>query len=322
MTGLAAARSEPTGARISGIGAYVPRRVVTNDEVAAEVGVTSDWIRGRTGIERRHHAGDGESIADMAFIAGERALGDAGVSTQDIGLVVLASATRGRPMPGGAPEIAARLGIPCPGAFDVNAVCAGFTYALSSACDAIRLGHADHALVIGAERLSDWITRDSPDTYPIFADGAGAAVISRADRLDIGPVVWGSDGDRRHVLGIPQDPPYITMDGPLIYKWASATVPEVGRRACERAGVALTDIDWLVPHQANGRIIRTVAAALGVPAERVAGDVVDHGNTSAASIPLALSELRAGGRVRTGDLALLLGFGAGLTYAGQVVRLP
>jgi 3-oxoacyl-[acyl-carrier-protein] synthase-3 len=313
------------GSSITGIAGYRPVKLVTNDELAGLTTVSPDWIVERTGIRSRHHAGPDEDIVTMAAEAGRKALAMADVDTAEVDLVILATATRRQRMPGGAPQVATRIGLPVAGAFDLNAVCAGFTYATAMASNAVRTGDARHVLVVGAERTSDWINAGTPDTFVIFGDGAGAAVVSRSESADIGPVVWGSDGARAKVLGLTEFPggeEYVTMDGPLVYKWSTAKIPPVARRACERAGVSLADIAWLVPHQANRRIIDTLARTLGFPDDRVARDVVETGNTSAASVPLALSRLYESGRTNPGDLVLLLGFGAGLTFAGQVVRMP
>jgi 3-oxoacyl-[acyl-carrier-protein] synthase III len=313
------------GSRITGIAGYRPSRLVTNEELARHTTVTPEWIVERTGIRSRHYGGEGEDIVTMAAEAGRKALAMSAVDPAEVDLVILATATRQKRMPGGAPQLATAMGLPNAGAFDLNAVCAGFTYSLAMASNAVRCGDARNVLIAGAERTSDWINPETPDTFVIFGDGAGAAVVSRSESDDIGPAVWGSDGARAGVLGLDQFPggrEYVTMDGPLVYKWSTAKIPPVARLACERAGVALSDVSWLVPHQANRRIIDTLARVLQFPDDRVARDIVDTGNTSAASVPLALSRLYESGRTSPGDLVLLLGFGAGLTYAGQVIRMP
>ena len=313
------------GSTITGLGAYRPVNRVGNEEVARRAGITPDWIKERTGIATRHYASADEDIVTMSAEAGTKALAMANVDLATVDLVILATATRRQRMPGAAPQIATKIGIPAAGAFDLNAVCAGFTYALAQASNAVRLGEARNVLVVGAERTTEYINPEDPDTYVIFGDGAGTAVVSRADRQDIGPVAFGSDGGRHGVLETREfdgGAEYVVMDGPLVYKWSTATMPKVARRACELAGVELSDVAWFVPHQANRRIIDTLARTLKFPDDRVARDVVDTGNTSAASVPLALSRLYESGRTSPGDLVLLLGFGAGLTYAGQIVRMP
>lgn len=315
--------SQTQGSTIRGLAAYRPARQVTNAELARQTTVTPEWIEERTGIKTRHHAAPEEDLVTMGAEAGRKALVAAGADVDQVDLVILATATRRQRIPGAAPQIAARIGIPAAGALDVNAVCAGFTYSLSMASDAVRLGHARNVLVVAAERTTEWIHPQTPDTYVIFGDGAGAAVVSGSESTDIGPVVWGSDGARSAVLRteIIDDDDTVIMNGPLVYKWSTATMPRVARRACELAGVELSDLAWFVPHQANLRIVETLSRTLGFPADRVARDVIDTGNTSGASIPLALSRLTDSGRLNRGDLVLLLGFGAGLTYAGQVVRI-
>ncbi|GGZ25840.1 beta-ketoacyl-ACP synthase III [Streptomyces nitrosporeus] len=316
---------ETYGSRITGLAVYRPARLVSNEELSPLTTVSPEWIEGRTGIRTRHHASEEEDLVTMSAAAGEKAVVSADIDPAEVDLTIVASATRRRRMPGIAPEVASRIGLPNSGAYDLNAVCAGFTYSLAMASNAVRLGEARNVLVVGAERTSEWIDPNDPDTFVIFGDGAGAAVVSRSDQPGIGPAVWGSDGARHDVLGITEKADgreYVAMNGPLVYKWSTATMPEVAHRACAAAGIELKDIDWFVPHQANNRIIKTLAANLELPPERVVNDVVDTGNTSAASVPLALNRLKDSGRATPGDNVLLLGFGAGLTYAGQVVRMP
>lgn len=311
--------------RISGVAAYRPARLVTNEEISARTTVGPEWIVERTGIRTRAHAGPEEDLVTMATEAARKAMVMSCAQPQDIGLVVLATATRSQRMPGIAPQVASRLGLSGAGAFDMNAVCAGFTYGVAMGSDAVRCGEARHALVIGVERISDWINPLDPDTFVIFADGAGAVVISRSEQWGVGPSIWGSDGDRHSVLELTEDEQgreFVRMNGPLVYKWSTSAMPDAARRACLAAGVELADIRWFVPHQANCRIIDTLSQRLGFDRDQVVRDVIDAGNTSAASVPLALSRLHESGRTESGDLVLLLGFGAGLTYAGQVVRMP
>ncbi|RSN29159.1 3-oxoacyl-ACP synthase [Amycolatopsis sp. WAC 04169] len=313
------------GSTISGLGVYRPGRKVTNAAVSELTPASPEWIEQRTGILTRYRASAEEDVLTMSVEAGAKALADASVDVTEVDLVILATATRRQRLPGAGPQIASRLGIPDAGAFDVNAVCAGFCYSLALASNAVRLGEARNVLVVGAERTSDFLDPNTPDSYVIFGDGAGAAVVTSSETPDIGPVAWGSDGARHGVLEIREDAggrEYVTMDGPLVYKWSTTTMPKVARRACELAGVSMSEVKWFVPHQANRRIVDTLARVLEFPADRVARDVVDTGNTSSASVPLALSRLCDSGRARPGDLALVLGFGAGLTYAGQIIRIP
>jgi len=311
------------GSSLSGVGGYRPSRVVDNEELAARTTVSPQWIVERTGIRTRHYAAADEDVVGMAAEAGRRALAMAGIVKREVDLVILATASRRTRVPGGAPQVASLLGLEIAGAFDINAVCAGFTYALAIASAAVRCGDARHVLIVASERMSEWVRPESPETFVIFGDGAGAAVVSRSAEENIGPPVWGSDGARAYILGMAPGPgaEHPIMNGPLVYRWATNKLPSVARLACERAGFELSDIAWLVCHQANQRIIDAVASRLDFPAERVARDVIDTGNTSAASVPLALSRLCETGRISPGDLVLMLGFGAGLTFSGQVVRM-
>lgn len=311
----------PSGSRISGLGGYRPARTVGNEEIAERAAVTTEWIETRTGILTRGHAGDGESIVDMGEHAARDALREAGVAPSEVDLVILATQTMLRPIPSGAPDLAARLGCHDAGAYDLNAACAGFTYGISVASDAVRLGNACHVLVVGSERLTDWTTPEISDVYALLADGAGAVVVSQSERTDIGPAIWGSAGELREALWVPDGTDHIAMKGRQVFKWTIDHMPDAARRACALAGVELSDVTWFVPHQANERIIDGIATELKFDPEQVARDVVDTGNTSTASIPLALARLREEGKAAPGDRALFLGFGAGLTYAGQVVTL-
>jgi 3-oxoacyl-[acyl-carrier-protein] synthase-3 len=219
--------------------------------------------------------------------------------------------------------VAYRLGIPRPGSFDLNAGCAGFCYALGMASDAIRTGDARTALVVGAERLTDVTDLSDRATAVIFADGAGAAVVTAADEPGIGPVAWGSDGDQHNAIEIAAGSSTMTMAGQAVYRWATTKLTDTLVQAMERAGVGPADIDVFAPHQANLRIVESMAKRLGFRDDVViARDIVQSGNTSAASVPLALSALRESGEAKSGDLALVLGYGAGLTFAGQVLVLP
>jgi 3-oxoacyl-[acyl-carrier-protein] synthase-3 len=310
--------------RIAGLGEHRPAGSLTNDDLAARgLDTTDEWIRTRTGIVSRHVAAAGETVVSMGTDAAAKALAACGLTGADIDLVVLATCTMRNPIPGGAARIASGIGAPGVGAFDVNAACGGFCYALSVASDAVRTGSANRAVVVGAEKLTDWLDWSDRGTCILFGDGAAAAVVEASDEPGIGPVAWGSDGDAYASVGVPEGDWAIRMDGPAVFRWATTQLAPVARRACELAGVDLTDIRAFVPHQANVRIVDGLARALKLPGDVVvARDIATTGNTSAASVPLALSSLVGTGQVEPGDLALLLAFGAGLTYAGQVVRIP
>ena len=311
-------------ARIRALGEHRPAGVLTNDDLAARGVDTSDeWIRTRTGIARRHAAAPDETVVTMASEAAAKALASAGLDPRDIDLLVLATCTMRNPIPGGAPRVATAIGAGGIGAFDVNAACGGFCYALSVAADAVRTGSADRVLVIGSEKLTDWLDWDDRGTCILFGDGAAAAVVEASDEPGIGPVAWGSDGTGADLVSVPEDDWAIRMDGPAVFRWATTQLAPVAIRACQQAGIELTDLDAFVPHQANLRIVDALVRTLKLPGDVVvARDIADTGNTSAASVPLALSRLVATGQLPSGGHALLLAFGAGLTYAGQVVRAP
>jgi len=316
-------REGAPGARILGLGAYRPRRRVSNDELAQVMDTNDEWIQSRVGIAERRWASDDETLVEMAVAAGGKALAASGLAPGEVDLVVLASASLRAPIPGIGPQVAHRLGIPRPGAFDLNAGCAGFCYALGVANDAIRTGEARNVLVVGVERLTDVTDMSDRTTAVIFADGAGAAVLGAADEPGIGPVAWGSDGDQYNAIEIAAGSSTMSMAGQAVYRWATTRLTETLVEAMEKAGVTAADIDVFAPHQANLRIIESMTKKLRFGEDTViARDIVQSGNTSAASIPLALTALLESGEAKSGDLALVLGYGAGLTFAGQVLRLP
>jgi 3-oxoacyl-[acyl-carrier-protein] synthase-3 len=311
------------GARILGLGAYRPRRRVTNDDLAQMMDTNDEWIQSRVGIAERRWASEDETLVEMAVAAGGKAIAASGLAPDEIDMVVVASASLRVPIPGIGPQVAHRLGIPRPGAFDLNAGCAGFCYALGVANDSIRAGSSRNALVVGVERLTDVTNLEDRTTAVIFADGAGAVVVGASDEPGIGPVVWGSDGDQFNAIEIAAGSSTMTMAGQAVYRWATTKLTETLLAAMEQAGVTADDIDVFAPHQANLRIVESMTKRLGFgPNVAIARDIVQSGNTSAASIPLALTALVESGEAKSGDLALVLGYGAGLTFAGQVVVLP
>lgn len=322
-------REGAAGARLLGLGSSQPEQVVTNHDITAR-GVESDdsWIRDRVGIVSRRFARPDQSLVDMATDAGAKAIADAGLAPSDVDTVIVATCTMPTPIPNAAPQTAERIGVRAPSAFDVNAACAGFCYGLGTAADMIRAGSARHVLVIGAEKLSDWVDPMDRSTCIIFADGAGAVVVGpaeNADAIGVGPLSAGSAGEFVDTIGM-TDEQFLYQEGQAVFRWATTKMAPVVLRALELAGLAPPDVDVLVPHQANLRIVEAIAKRLRAAGARedmvVADDIVHSGNTSAASIPLALDHMRADGRVRSGDVALLVGFGAGLSYAGQAVVLP
>ncbi|MEV8016430.1 beta-ketoacyl-ACP synthase 3 [Streptomyces sp. NPDC086554] len=311
-----------TGSRIAAVAGIRPERVVGNEELGAPLGVTAEWIERRVGVRERRFAGVDDSVTAMAATAGAKALSAAGLAPSDIDLLVLATCSMPSPMPSGAATVAALLGVPHTAAFDVNAACAGFCYGLGVADGLIRSRTSRCALVVGSERMTDWVDPADVDTATVFADGAGAAVVVPAERTGIHPVVWGGDGDQATLVAIPDRHGRVTMRGQAVYRWVTTELAAVAEEACARAGIAPGDLKGFVTHQANLRMIERLAASLGVTDAAVARDIVETGNTSAASVPLALSRLIDLGQVRSGDPILLLGFGAGLSYAAQVVSCP
>ncbi|MFI6927137.1 beta-ketoacyl-ACP synthase III [Nonomuraea spiralis] len=310
------------GARILALGHYQPDNVVTNDDLAKNMETNDEWIQSRVGIKERRVASAGESVEDMAVQAGGKALAAGGLTPDEVDLVIVATCTLETQIPNAAAVVAHRLGIKSPGAFDVNAACAGFCYALATASAAVRGGAARNVLVIGSEKLSQWVDWTDRSTAVIFADGAGAAVVGPTETPGIGPVVWGSSGDRSEAISIADRTKFLFQEGQTVFRWATTALHPVALEACARAGVDPSELSAFVPHQANLRIIEAIARKLGADKAVVARDIVTAGNTSAASIPLALSRMLERGEVRSGDLALILGFGAGLTYAGQVIEIP
>lgn len=313
------------GSRIVAMGHYQPSRVVTNEDLTRTLETNDEWIRSRVGIAERRIAGD-ETVADMATYAAEKALAASGLSASDIDLVVVATCSSIDRCPNVATRVAAKLGIAAPAAYDLNTACSGFSYALGSADHAIRAGATRNALVIGAEKLSDVTDWSDRTTAVLFGDGAGAAVVSAVpdgEEAGVGPVLWGSAPDKGDVLKIEGWQPYIKQEGQKVFRWATTELAPFALEACRRAGVEPSELAAFVPHQANTRIIDGIVKRLGLSETAiVAKDLVESGNTSAASVPLALSKLIERREVPSGAPVLLFGFGGGLTYAGQVVRCP
>jgi 3-oxoacyl-[acyl-carrier-protein] synthase-3 len=317
---------------IEGVGSYLPRRVLTNDELARMVDTSDAWITERTGIRERHVAAEGELTSDLAVAAGQAALADAGLAPADVDLVVVATATPDRTFPATAATVQAKLGMSGGASFDLQAVCSGFVYGLATADAFIRSGQADTILLIGAEtfsRILDWSDRT---TCVLFGDGAGAAVIKaaagapRPDRRGIIASVIHSDGrfqDKLYVDGGPsstQTVGHVRMEGREVFKHAVANISSVMDEVLAKAGLKASDVDWFVPHQANQRILDGTARRFGINDRRVVVTVDRHGNTSAASIPLALDTAVRDGRIKKGDLVLMEAMGGGFTWAASLVR--
>ncbi|MEV4580147.1 beta-ketoacyl-ACP synthase III [Nonomuraea jabiensis] len=311
-----------SGSRLVATGHYQPAKILTNEELAAMVDTNDEWITKRVGIRTRHVAEPDETVTDLARHAAAKALAASGLDAADIDLLLVATCTQTERAPNIASRVAARLGVPSAALVDVGVSCSGFTHALAVADHAIRAGTATNALVVGADKMTavtDWTDRT---TCVLTGDGAGAAVISAAPEAEIGPVVWGSAPELGSAVRIEGTPTRFSQDGQTVYRWATTQLPDIARKACERGGVRPEDLAAVVFHQANLRIIEPVAAKLGAVNAIVARDVVESGNTSAASVPLALSKLLERGEVRRGAPMLLFGFGGNLSYAGMIVRCP
>ncbi|CCJ56571.1 3-oxoacyl-[acyl-carrier-protein] synthase III [Bordetella bronchiseptica 253] len=321
-------------AKIAGSGGYLPERVVTNDDLAAElatrqISTSDEWIVERTGIRQRHLAERGVTTSQLATEAARRAMADAGVQADEIDMIIVATSTPDYVFPSTACLVQANLGAKGGAAFDVQAVCSGFVYAMTTADSFIRAGRVRCALVIGAEvfsRILDWNDRS---TCVLFGDGAGAVVLKAADEPGILAAHLHADGSQTKILcaagnvayGDVTGDPFLRMDGQAVFKQAVTVLDRSARDVCAEAGVEVDDIDWLIPHQANVRILNFLARKLRVPTERVVITVDQHANTSAASVPLALDAARRDGRVRPGQLVLMQGVGGGFTWGSVLARM-
>ncbi|GAA1986713.1 beta-ketoacyl-ACP synthase III [Amycolatopsis minnesotensis] len=311
--------------RILGVGSFQPERVVTNDDLSKIMDTDDQWIRDRVGIIERRFADKDTLLVDMAVEAGSRALADAGADPSEVDTVIVPNCTMPSPIPNAAAQVADRIGVKAPGAFDLNAACAGFCYGLGVASDLIRSGSAEKVLVIGAEKLTDSVDPVDRANAIIFADGAGAALVGASDEPHISPVVWGSAGDLVDTIYM-RDHRYIYQEGQAVFRWATTKIAPIAFDVLKAAGITPSDVDVLIPHQANLRIVEAIAKKLRAAGARedmvVADDIKYSGNTSSASIPMALDHMRKAGTVKPGDVALIVGFGAGLSYAGQVIICP
>ena len=319
---------------ILGIGGYRPSRVVTNEEICQHIDSSDDWIRTRSGIIERRFAEPHETVQLMSVEASRTAIERAGIAAAQIDCVIVATVSHLMQTPAVAPLISEELGATPAAAFDISAACAGFCHGVGMGSDMVRCGTAKYVLVIGVERLSDITDPTDRGTSFIFADGAGAVVVGPADVEGIGPMVWGADGSKFDLIRQNEtwidvlnmehaEMPTLRMDGNPVFRWASYEMAKIAGEALDRAGMTVDDLDVFVPHQANMRIIDAMARALKLPDDVViARDISHQGNTSAASIPLAANALLESGEAKSGDTALFIAFGAGLSYAAQVVTLP
>jgi len=321
-------------ATITGVGSSLPPRLVPNTWFEAQVDTTDEWIRSRTGIEARHFADDGVVTSDLAVEAARIALRTAGIPAEQLDMIVCASVTGDTPFPATAVWVQEKLGLSCP-AFDVNAACAGFSYGLATATAFVESGMADAVLLIGAEVFSRILDFTDRQTCVLFGDGAGATVIQASDRPGIEGTVLGADGTAAEILLVPaggsREPASaetvaaarhrIQMpNGREVFKRAVTEMAASCREVLEKNGHSPDDVDLLIPHQANARIMVAVAERLGIPLERAVVDVAEVGNTSAASIPIALDRAYRAGRIQEGDLVLFTSFGAGLTWGATAIR--
>jgi 3-oxoacyl-[acyl-carrier-protein] synthase-3 len=315
--------------RIAGTGSYLPPRIMTNAEFAARLDTSDAWIRERTGIRSRHIAESSQASSDLALEASRHALQSAGIKADEIDLIVVATSTPDYVFPSAACLLQAKLGIKGCAAFDVQAVCSGFVYGLATADTFIKSGQYKKALVVGAEvfsRILDWNDRG---TCVLFGDGAGAVVLAAGSKPGIHASVLRADGSQAGMLSVPGNvcggavlgSPFLQMNGQAVFKFAVKVLEESARETVAAAGMNLKDIDWLIPHQANVRILDATARKLGLPPHKLVITVDHHGNTSAASVPLALDEFVRAGKIRSGDRVLLQGVGGGFTWGSSLVTL-
>ncbi|MCH1568280.1 MAG: ketoacyl-ACP synthase III [Alphaproteobacteria bacterium] len=318
-------------AKIIGIGSYLPQEIISNDDLSKTLDTSDEWIVSRSGIKRRHKAAEGEATSDLAVSAAKAALADAGVSANDIDMIIVSTTTPDLTFPATAALVQQKLGISHGAAFDVQAVCSGFIYGLSVASAMIESGQARRALLIGAEtmtRLLDWSDRA---TAVLFGDGGGAVVLEEtelaaADEPHIVGSYLRSDGNLKDLLYVDGGPSTtgttgkLRMQGREVYRHAVGNIAEAINSLLAQHDLTVADIDWFVPHQANKRIIDGVAKRIGLPSEKTVVTIQDHANTSAASIPLALHELVKSGRVSSGDLIMLEAMGGGLTWGANLIR--
>jgi 3-oxoacyl-[acyl-carrier-protein] synthase-3 len=322
-----------THAAVTGIGSYLPERRLTNGDLARMVQTSDEWILTRTGIRERRVIADGDATSDLAARAGARALADSGVDPSKVDLLIVGTSTPDMLFPSTACLTQTKLGLTCT-AYDVNAACTGFVFALHAATAAIESGRARIVLVIGADALTRIVDYTDRTTCVLFGDGAGAVVLQASDEPGVMGIHLGSDGGGADLLSVPAGGSaapctpellaarenLLKMNGNEVFKFAVRAIPRVTRQALKESRLTVADLDWLVPHQANQRILDTIADRLGLPHDRVVSIIEDTGNTSTASIPLALDRLYTVGNLRPGHVCALVGFGAGLTWGAAVLR--
>jgi 3-oxoacyl-[acyl-carrier-protein] synthase-3 len=318
-----AARADGTGTRtasVLGLGHHLPETVVSNLPIAERLGIDEEWIVKRTGIRSRRHAMPHERLSDLATAAGKAAVEDAGIDPAELDAVLVATTSADEVTPNAAPYVATALGATKANAMDIGAACTAFVTALSVGTSLIESGRAETVLVVGADALSRFTDFDDKRTAALFGDGAGAVVLGNQEGGGVGPFVFGSDSELAEAIIARREDPVIRMDGHTTFNTAVAVLTQSTREACARAGVELDDVDLFVYHQANGRITRAVGEKLGLEPERVADYVAEMGNTSAASIPLALAQAREDDRLHAGDTVLVAAVGAGFVWGGTVIE--
>ena len=318
--------------RVEGIGSAIPSRVVDNHEMTTYIETSDEWIQQRTGIVERRWVGEGETVESLTLEAARNAMEHAGVEATDIDAVIVSTVSHLVQTPSLAAIVAAKLGTDGAAAFDISAACAGFSYGLAQADSLVRSGAARRVVVIGAETLSQITDLHDRATAFLFADGAGAAVVGPSDVPSMGPLVWGSDGDQAEVIEMDRTWPeavasgetsHIIMDGRPVFRWATTFIADAAAKTLAAAGLEPEDLDVFVPHQANNRIIDAMLRSLKLPdSVKVARTITHFGNNSAASIGIALASMIESGQAKSGDTCLMIGFGAGLVYAGQVITVP
>ncbi|WP_040160285.1 beta-ketoacyl-ACP synthase III [Nigerium massiliense] len=331
MTTIQARPGSPY-ARLYSVGSAIPSRVVDNEEMCTYIDSSDEWIQQRTGITERRWIAEGEDAQSLAKKAAESAIERSGLSLDQIDAVIVSTVSQYKQTPAMAPLLAADLGLQDAAAFDIGAACAGFCYGVAQADALVRSGAATHVLVVGVETLSKITDLHDRSTAFLFADGAGAAVVGPSEVNGIGPVEWGSDGYQAEVIDMTADwltaveqgvPSYVKMNGQAVFRWATGYIADAAKRTLEAAGITPDQLDCFIPHQANNRITDSMLRHLKLPEKVVVARTIKQlGNTSAASVPIAMDELLSSGQAKSGDTALIIGFGAGLVYAGQVVVLP
>ncbi len=326
------ASTGPAYARIYSVGSATPSRVIPNEYLLQFIDSSDEWITQRTGIRERRWIGEGENIETLSLTAAEQAISRAGIDRSQIGAVILSTISHYHQTPALAPQLATKLGIPDAAAYDISAACAGFCYGLAQAESIVRSGQASYVLLIAGETISEMTDLNDRGTAFLFGDGAGAVIVGPSETNGIGPVVWGSDGGQASAIWQTADWrsavengtwPRLGMDGRAVFRWATSFIAQATKNCLDGAGITPEQLDVFIPHQANDRITDTLLRYLKLPENVVVARTIrQFGNNSAATIPMAMDALLSSGEATSGQTALVIGFGAGLVYAGQVITLP